>query len=142
MSSPRILVVDDDAFALTVMSAAFEKLGAPAPLQAANGREALERLDADGGIDMVVSDIYMPEMDGIELLQGLAKRNFVGPVVMITGVESTESGDAPVVAGADDGELMLAPGVAPATLNVVGVLAKPVGVEDIRAVLAETGLLD
>lgn len=52
--------------------------------QAANGTEALTQLKA-GRFDLVVSDIWMPEMDGIALLKALRGAGNAIPVVVISG---------------------------------------------------------
>jgi two-component system cell cycle sensor histidine kinase/response regulator CckA len=55
-------------------------------LQAANGVEAMEVLEkADGKVDLVVSDVVMPEMDGPTLLRELRKRNPELKIIFVSG---------------------------------------------------------
>ncbi len=54
-------------------------------LEAANGREALQLLE-DHWVDLVLCDIHMPEMDGLELLRRMRQEEVLGriPVIMIS----------------------------------------------------------
>lgn len=70
--SHRILVVDDDPHIREVICFALEKAGM-APLNARDGAEALERLDGESP-DLVILDIGMPEMDGLEVCRRIRKR--------------------------------------------------------------------
>jgi two-component system cell cycle sensor histidine kinase/response regulator CckA len=55
-------------------------------LQAGNGREALEELEKHGGdVDLVVSDVVMPEMDGPTLMSELRKRNPGIKIIFVSG---------------------------------------------------------
>jgi two-component system cell cycle sensor histidine kinase/response regulator CckA len=55
-------------------------------LQAGNGIEAIEVLEANGGnVDLVVSDVVMPEMDGPALLKELRKRNSALKIIFVSG---------------------------------------------------------
>ncbi len=55
-------------------------------IEAANGVEALEELEAnDGGVDLVVSDVVMPEMDGPTLLKSMRSRNPDIKVIFVSG---------------------------------------------------------
>ncbi len=55
-------------------------------IEAANGVEALEELEAnDGGVDLVVSDVVMPEMDGPTLLRSMRSRNPEIKVIFVSG---------------------------------------------------------
>jgi two-component system cell cycle sensor histidine kinase/response regulator CckA len=55
-------------------------------LQAGNGREALEELERHGGtVDLVVSDVVMPEMDGPTLMRELRKRNPGIKIIFVSG---------------------------------------------------------
>jgi two-component system chemotaxis response regulator CheY len=60
-------------------------------LEAANGREAMEKL-ADNWVDVIVSDINMPEVNGLELLDQLSRNEMLReiPVIMITTEGSEE----------------------------------------------------
>lgn len=51
---------------------------------ASNGKEALDKID-QGNFDLVVSDIWMPEMDGIALLKEIRSAGNDVPVVVISG---------------------------------------------------------
>lgn len=70
--SHRILVVDDDPHIREVICFALEKAGM-APLNARDGAEALERLESESP-DLVILDIGMPEMDGLEVCRRIRKR--------------------------------------------------------------------
>ncbi len=63
---------------------------------AVNGSEALE-ISAAGSIDVVLMDVHMPEMDGIEATAAIRERERVTgghlPIIALTGHELTDSGD-------------------------------------------------
>ncbi|WP_435069398.1 PAS domain S-box protein [Haloplanus sp. C73] len=88
--APRVLHVDDDAdfAALTAeyLERASDSLVVETTTSAAT---ALDRLD-DGGIDCVVSDYEMPEMDGLELLSAVRETRPNLPFILFTGAESEE----------------------------------------------------
>ncbi len=61
----KILVVNDDGFQLMFCSAQFMEAGFEV-LEAEDGQQACEKFEADSGIDVVVMDINMPVMGGLE----------------------------------------------------------------------------
>ena len=67
-SPSRVLVVDDSPVNRAVLKAMLRKCGVAAVVTAETGREALSALEADPAIDLVLTDLWMPEMDGRELL--------------------------------------------------------------------------
>jgi len=78
----KILVVDDDRFIQSLVAAA---LGGQYDLvPAGNGREALEALQRESP-DLVLCDVVMPEMDGLECLQRMTDQNPGLRVLMMTG---------------------------------------------------------
>ncbi len=54
-------------------------------LEASNGIEALEVLDKNGKVDLVVSDVVMPEMDGPTLLKELRRRDANVKIIFVSG---------------------------------------------------------
>ncbi len=86
---PRILVVDDEADIRASIRMILEYEGMEL-VEAASGPEALKRAD-DGGIDAVLLDIKMPQMDGLEVLAKMAERHPGLPVVMISGHGTIET---------------------------------------------------
>lgn len=92
----RALIVDDSAVMRKVVERALRKAGLNLTevLQAANGSEALALIRAGSALDLILSDINMPVMDGLEMLEQLRKLELATdvPIVMIT----TE-GSAPLV---------------------------------------------
>jgi two-component system cell cycle sensor histidine kinase/response regulator CckA len=54
-------------------------------LEASNGVEAIEVLEREGHVDLVVSDVVMPEMDGPTLLRELRKRDPKLKVIFVSG---------------------------------------------------------
>lgn len=87
--SPRILVADDEVSLRTVLSAILRREGFRVS-SVKNGQEALELLrtsfahDSDDFFDLLIADINMPEMDGMELLDHVSKEFTQLPVIMLT----------------------------------------------------------
>ncbi|MCU0525009.1 MAG: diguanylate cyclase [Elainella sp. Prado103] len=76
MSSAKILVVDDELELARLIQQRFRKQIKADELKfvfAADGVEALDRLQADAQVDIVLTDISMPNMDGLTLLEHLAQ---------------------------------------------------------------------
>ena len=82
----QILVVEDDASLRKLMSAALKQHGYVTFL-ANDGLEALDVLEKTN-IDLIISDIMMPNMDGYELTRQLRKADFNLPILMVTAKET------------------------------------------------------
>ena len=67
--SKRVLVVDDSPVNRAVLKALLRKLGITDVVLAEDGKVALEKLEADPAFDLVMSDMWMPVMDGPELVK-------------------------------------------------------------------------
>ena len=79
----RVLVVDDSAIVRRQVHGALEAAGFDV-VEAADGKEALERLGM-GPVDLVMCDVNMPHMGGIELLECIREKAMVvAPFVMLT----------------------------------------------------------
>lgn len=81
----RILVVDDSSTMRRIIINTLNKLGHGEIVEAANGREGLDRLGAQA-VDLVITDWNMPEMSGIEFIRALRgdDRFRALPVLMVT----------------------------------------------------------
>jgi len=82
----RVLVVDDDALILDVTAAMLHDLGCEV-VTAPCGAEALERLEQDQGIEILITDINMPNMDGYELVDRARAIRSGLKVIMLSGRE-------------------------------------------------------
>jgi CheY-like chemotaxis protein len=111
----RVLVVDDDWYIVGLITQIFREEGYLVE-SAADGKTALERID-HGGVNVVVSDIMLPVMSGVDLAQALRARDQPVPLVLISALP--RRGDIP-----DD----------------IPFLRKPFDVDDLIAVVE--GLLD
>ncbi|MDX1433892.1 MAG: nitrogen regulation protein NR(I) [Gammaproteobacteria bacterium] len=89
MSGARIWVIDDDRSIRWVLERALTQAGM-AVTTFENGAEAMARL-AGGAPDVVVSDIRMPEMDGLSLLQRVSQSHPDMPVIIMTAYSDLES---------------------------------------------------
>jgi DNA-binding NtrC family response regulator len=89
MPEERILVVDDEQSMTQFLGIVLRKEGYQVTT-VNNGREALEKVKAEN-IDVVITDIKMPGMDGIQLLQGIKKHDPSLPVVIMTAYASQQS---------------------------------------------------
>lgn len=85
-SSYTVLVVDDDEISLDVARELLQLIGVGQVHVALGGARALKQLRQLARVDMVVVDIYMPDMDGIEFISELAKCRYAGKVIMVSGV--------------------------------------------------------
>lgn len=83
----RILVVDDDEFTAELTGMILEANGYDVVL-AIGGMDALEIMATDNSIKMVVSDMNMPMIDGVQLFAELQEQGFKLPFVLLTGEES------------------------------------------------------
>ncbi len=79
--SPRILLVDDEQAIQTLLSYPLQKDGYDV-VCASDGREALARF-GDGDFDLVVLDVMMPRLDGLEVCRRLRAKSQV-PIIMLT----------------------------------------------------------
>ncbi len=88
----RALIVEDER-ALRLLYGQIQESGGFSVVLAASGREALEVLEAEEGgeFGVIVSDITMPDMDGIGLLRSLRQRGWDTPVILVTGSPAVES---------------------------------------------------
>jgi len=116
----KVLVVDDRASVRRVLVRALKFSGAKECVEAEDGVDALEKLDAVG-FDLVVTDWDMPVMNGIEFVRALRSRRDGRDlaVLMVTSRAAPEEIKEALLAGAD------------------GFLAKPFKLEEFREKLEE-----
>ena len=98
--SDRILVVDDEKIIRESISFVLKKEGFSVT-EAANGKEAYDRLTGES-FDLLITDLEMPEMKGIELLEHAITLNPQALVVIITAYGSLETAIAALRKGASD----------------------------------------
>ena len=97
----KILVVDDERAVRESLRRALELEGYEIEL-AADGREALDRLQAESQPDVLVLDVLMPGVDGLEVCRRLRRAGSRLPVLMLTARDAVENRVAGLDAGADD----------------------------------------
>jgi PAS domain S-box-containing protein len=112
----RVLVVDDEAFILETAREALRD-GGYRVLTAAGGDEALRQVD-EHDVDVVITDLRMPEMDGLDLIRTLRARHPNLPIIAASGMADGRSEEA-LQAGAHT------------------FLAKPFSEEELRGALHE-----
>jgi len=102
MTTPRVLVVDDSTTARAFVKAALARSGLNI-LEASSGTEALALLGAQS-IDLVITDVVMPDVDGYELVRRIRKnpRTSGIPVLLLTSRGDVADKVAGFEAGADD----------------------------------------
>lgn len=97
--NPTLLIVDDEEEIREMLSRHFRYLGFEVDL-ASNGREALAKL-ANKKVDILISDIMMPEMNGVELLRQVRTDYPMLRPIMITGHVTLDNALACIRYGAD-----------------------------------------
>lgn len=96
----KILVVEDDSTLRRVVCDVLRNNGHQ-PIAALNGVEALDVLESEH-VDLMISDIMMPQMDGYELTKGLRDAGYTLPILMITAREQYLDMEQGFSVGTDD----------------------------------------
>lgn len=121
-SFSNALVIDDSKSFLDYFTIVLNSVGINAISTATSGKKALDILDKKKDIELILCDINMPEMDGIEFLRHLADRQFTGEVIVISGEHHRVIESAHQLARAHQ-------------LNILGTLSKPVALEQLKTML-------
>ncbi|MDD9267044.1 response regulator [Paenibacillus sp. GCM10023248] len=114
----KILIIDDDFQVLEGMKKAipWESLEAEWAGEAVDGKEGLAMI-RETSPDIVITDIYMPVMNGMEMIEQLKKENFPGEVIILSGYSDFQYARQAL------------------RLQVSDYLSKPVTMEELRGVL-------
>ncbi|CAM3091590.1 response regulator transcription factor [Paenibacillus lupini] len=117
----KIVIIDDDFQVVRGLRKAipWEELDAEFAGEAIDGEAGLKLIE-EVNPDIVLTDIYMPEMNGIQMIEALKNKAFTGRFVILSGYNDFEYARTALRLGVDD------------------YLTKPVTVDQIRQVLAET----
>ncbi len=115
---PNILIVDDEQSYRQLLSLVFQTDGNNIRT-AMNGRQALEALQEEPA-DIIISDVKMPDMDGIELLRNVRETLPDIGVVLMTAFASVETAREAFKLGADD------------------FITKPFDVEELKLIVRKT----
>ena len=118
-----VLVVDDDEFSRDVLQEMLQAQGVTQISMASNGRIALHTLlDMSSPPDLIVCDVFMPDMDGIEFMSALARQQYKGSVVLVTGVDIETLSLARDIAAAEG-------------IKLLGSLTKPLRHQELTQIL-------
>ena len=90
MNQAKVLLVDDEVPFVETMTKRLTKRDLDVS-SAHSGMEALKKLQTSPNFDIVILDVKMPQMDGIETLQEIKKRFPLLEVIMLTGHATVES---------------------------------------------------
>jgi CheY-like chemotaxis protein len=104
LSPPRILLAEDDAEMRALVSGDLRRAGYSV-VECADGGALLRRLDSTSGeeglgVDLVVADVRMPELTGLEVLERLRGTDPFTPYIIVTAFGSTETRRAALRLGA------------------------------------------
>jgi putative nucleotidyltransferase with HDIG domain len=113
-ATARCLIVDDDAQVRQVLSRVIATQGL-SPIEASSGADALSLLKRVGEVPLCISDIYMPEMDGVTFLREALQRYPDMAIIMLTGMAEVNTAVECLKLGALD------------------YISKPVIIEEVRA---------
>ena len=102
LQGSRIMVVEDDAMQRILLANVLEVQGYDV-VHAENGRQALDKLEVES-VDLVISDIIMPEMDGLELCRRLKEHaeTISIPIILVTSLGTSEDILKGIDAGANE----------------------------------------
>jgi len=92
MDKNKILIIDDDAFLLSMYSMKFEKNGFETKV-ASNGSDAIEILKSGYTPDILLTDLIMPVMDGFSLCENIKKENLIPKSLLVMLTNQGTSSD-------------------------------------------------
>lgn len=85
-SAVSVLVLDDEQFMLNLLRRMLKNLGFTRVVSCDSGQCALKHVDsADGAPELILSDLNMPEMDGVEFVRKLVERGYSGSLILVSG---------------------------------------------------------
>jgi DNA-binding response OmpR family regulator len=96
----KILVVEDNKNMRKLMTT-YLKRNNYEPLEAEDGEKALEVMD-NNHVDLIISDIMMPNMDGYELTKELRNANYTVPILLVTAKDTIDDKREGFLLGVDD----------------------------------------
>lgn len=109
----NILVVDDESFILNLTVKILNKLGYENVETANSGKKALDLvIGGDTAFNVIICDLNMPEMDGVELMRHVKDTSFEGGIILFSGE------DKPIIETAIEVAASL-------NLNILSTLSKP-----------------
>ncbi len=101
MTAPFVMLVDDEVTFVETMAKRLEKRNIET-LLALSGKESLEALKTHQNLDVIVLDVKMPGMDGLETLKKIKQELPLIEVIMLTGHATIQSGIEGMKLGAYD----------------------------------------
>ena len=119
----RVLVVEDSATQRAHLAGLIAELGGAAPLEAANGLEALAQLEREPLVDLILTDLEMPVMDGVAFIGEMASRGYRPELVIVSSQEQNILRSVRLMAVTFG-------------LSVAGFVQKPIFREDLEKVLS------
>lgn len=119
----KILLVDDEPFALKLLSHQLEKLGFVNVISHEHAADALAQMEFETEtVGLILCDLQMPGMDGVEFIRELVRIGYAGGLVLVSGEDERVLQTAEKLSKAH-------------RLNVLGALHKPVSQEQLKQVL-------
>jgi CheY-like chemotaxis protein len=118
----RVLLLDDDTFMLSLLADMLADLGMSDVRCESDAKRALLSLAGDAP-DLLLCDLSMPDMDGIEFLHAAAEARFRGSVILLSGMDVGVRRSAERLARAHG-------------LNVLGAYKKPISQDELGSALA------
>ena len=122
MKHLSVLVLDDDDFILDVTQAMLENMGVGHIETHLSARSALKALDMSNPLQIILCDLNMPDMDGVEVIRYLGQQGFIGGVVVLSGEDIRTQHSVVAMGRAHH-------------LNLLGALNKPINTDELLAML-------
>ncbi len=116
VTAATILLVEDDNDALTALQAVLE-MSNYIVIAAGSVRDALDLLDQHSEIELVISDIRMPDVDGLDFIRVLRHRFPTLPTILMSGMPITDDDVVP--------------------REATQILTKPVAIDELERVIAD-----
>lgn len=124
----KILLVDDESFTIKVLSYQLAKLGFVNIVSHEHAAAAMAQITSETEtFDLIICDLQMPGMDGVEFIRGLVSVGYSGGLVLVSGENERILQTVEKLCKAH-------------RLNVLGALRKPVSVEQLKQILSNSSL--
>ena len=124
-SQARVLVLDDDSFQLDLISELLKSLGFLDLTCANSTSEALRKIGGKpSNFDLVLIDLHLPGEDGFHFMEGLAKTDYTGALIIVSGQSQDVMRGAALVAKLR-------------RIKLLGTLTKPLERESLAALIRE-----